>query len=291
MLDVCQNIRIESMPILTPRPRRVLLKPEIKPEDLPTLPDISDPEIKRQVFTHRSYHARPTHVFEDPLEDPSPDNEMCVPLYLVTYARIDKPLPENRLEHLGDSVLSLIVTGLLAEVYPTLRVGPATKIRALIVGNQTLATISVMYQLHDRLITHPAQAITLRASTNIQGGLYKDKGLAVVMDWLQALFRPFITEAYRHVRVQHELPPDPPAVSPTATPPLPAADTRIFPWSSPPPLALSQAAGEGSRTTPIWVVRAMVQGECLGRGRGSTKKAAKNEAAKEGLKNMSIDVP
>lgn len=51
---------------------------------------------------------------------------MCVPLYLVTYARIDKPLPENRLEHLGDSVLSLIVTGLLAEVYPTLRVGPAT---------------------------------------------------------------------------------------------------------------------------------------------------------------------
>lgn len=136
------------------------------------------------------------------------------------------------------------------------------------------------------------------------------------MDWLQALFRPFITEAYRHVRVQHELPPDPPAVSPTATPPLPAADTRIFPWSSPPPprtvpsvghLSLfnqhlqqkalpiewvyADSAGEGSRTTPIWVVRAMVQGECLGRGRGSTKKAAKNEAAKEGLKNMSIDVP
>ena len=34
----------------------------------------------------------------------------------------------------------------------------------------------------------------------------------------------------------------------------------------------------------------MVEGECLGRGRGSTKKAARNEAAKEGLVNLGIYV-
>ena len=50
------------------------------------------------------------------------------------------------------------------------------------------------------------------------------------------------------------------------------------------------SAGEGTKTTPIWVVRAMVEGECLGRGRGSTKKAARNEAAKEGLVNLGIYV-
>jgi len=48
----------------------------------------------------------------------------------------------------------------------------------------------------------------------------------------------------------------------------------------------SDSAGEGTKTTPIWVVRAMVDGQCLGRGRGTTKKVAKNEAAKEGLKKL-----
>lgn len=53
----------------------------------------------------------------------------------------------------------------------------------------------------------------------------------------------------------------------------------------------SDSQGQGTRTTPIWVVRAMVDNECLGRGRGSTKKAAKNEAAKEGLRKMGVYVP
>jgi len=50
----------------------------------------------------------------------------------------------------------------------------------------------------------------------------------------------------------------------------------------------SDSAGEGSKTTPVWVVRAMVDGHCVGRGRGNTKKAAKNEAAKEGLVKMGV---
>jgi ribonuclease-3 len=33
----------------------------------------------------------------------------------------------------------------------------------------------------------------------------------------------------------------------------------------------------------------MVDGNCLGRGRGNTKKAAKNEAAKEGLAKLGVD--
>ena len=55
-------------------------------------------------------------------------------------------------------------------------------------------------------------------------------------------------------------------------------------------VVLSVGLGEGTKTTPIWVVRAMVEGECLGRGRGSTKKAARNEAAKEGLLALGIYV-
>jgi ribonuclease III len=51
------------------------------------------------------------------------------------------------------------------------------------------------------------------------------------------------------------------------------------------------SAGQGTRTTPVWVVRAMVNEECIGRGRGNTKKAARNEAAKEGLQSMGVYVP
>ena len=42
--------------------------------------------------------------------------------------------------------------------------------------------------------------------------------------------------------------------------------------------------------TLLQVVRAIVGGDCIGCGRGSTKKAAKNEAAKEGLVKMGVDV-
>ncbi|KAI0340803.1 ribonuclease III [Trametopsis cervina] len=273
------------------------LRPYIDPANLPPLPEIQSDEIRKQVFTHRSYFARPTHVFEDTAHDPSPDNEM--------------------LEHLGDAVLSMVVTSYLTEVFPHLRVGPSTKIRALVVGNNTLAGISALYNLPDRLFTHPAQAITLRASTNIQadlfesyvGGVFRDGGIDAVKAWLEPLFRPYLVEAYRLVRVQHGLSPDPdPAVSPLAVmlaPGHPASGSQVaatvghlslfnqclqqanksVEWE------FSDSAGQGTKTTPIWAVRAIVDRQCLGRGRGNTKKAAKNEAAKEGLKTMGVYVP
>jgi len=49
------------------------------------------------------------------------------------------------------------------------------------------------------------------------------------------------------------------------------------------------SAEEGSSTTPVWVVRAIVDGDCVGCGRGSTKKAARNEAAKEGLAKLDVE--
>lgn len=272
---------------------RPALSPQLGPEGLPPLPEIHSNTIRTQVFTHRSYFARPTHIFEDTPEDPSPDNEM--------------------LEHLGDTVLNLIVTDLIRSDYPYLRVGPSTKVRALVVGNPTLASISVRYQLPERLLMHPAQAITLKASTNIQadlfeayiGGVYSDRGLQIIKPWLCPLFRPYIAEAYRHVRVQHGLSPDP---TPPATPLSPGGGRPAPSHSSATIGHLSlfnqhlqqqgktiewvwrDSEGQGTRTTPIWVVQAIVGEDCVGRGRGSTKKAAKNEAAKEGLARLGINV-
>ena len=47
---------------------------------------------------------------------------------------------------------------------------------------------------------------------------------------------------------------------------------------------------KGTKATPIWYVKVMVDGRYCGRGRGNTKKAARNEAAKEGLAILGISV-
>lgn len=144
-----------------------------------------------------------------------------------------------------------------------------------------------------------------------------DQGLSFVKSWLVPLFRPYASLAYTMVRTQHGLPPLP---TPSATPPSPAVKP---PWTSSPPtlildvphsaqsttighLALfnqhvqkenkavewvySDGEGEGTKTTPVWLVKVFVNGECLGEGKGGTKKAARNEAAKGGLEKLGIDV-
>ncbi|KAA1466570.1 ribonuclease III [Dentipellis sp. KUC8613] len=277
------------------------LNPDFGPAGLPPLPAIEHHELRLRVFTHRSFAARPTHVFEDSPEDPSPDNEV--------------------LEHLGDQVLGLIVTELLQELHPYLRVGPSTKVRAMVVGNSTLAEISEKYRLSDSLRLHQAQSITLKASTNVRadvfesyvGGLYKDQGLSAVQAWLRALLKPYIQQAYRIVREQHGLPPVdasgayprtptmpgmpgiPP--SPPPSPPMQHANAttvghlglfnqRLQQQARSVEWRFDESIGEGTKATPVWVAKAMIGDELWGKGRGNTKKAAKNEAAKQGLAHM-----
>jgi len=155
------------------------------------------------------------------------------------------------------------------------------------------------------------------------GGLYLDQGLEAVRAWLCPLLLPYALKSYRMLRDEYGLPTqdDGDAPAKTTTPlaqlstntPIEASRPK---WASPPAAQYSAAsvghlalfnqclqqesksaewvytdsAGEGSKTTPVWIVQAMVNGDCIGRGRGSTKKAAKNEAAKEGLANLGVHV-
>ncbi|KIM63657.1 hypothetical protein SCLCIDRAFT_735641 [Scleroderma citrinum Foug A] len=274
-----------------------VLQPNFSSDPFPALPSLRSDRIRLQVFTHRSYFARPGHVFEDHPNDPSPDNE--------------------KYEHLGDTVLNLIVTCIIHENYRHLRVGPSTKLRSLVVGNPTLADISRRYDLPRHLRLHPAQVVTLRTSLNVQadvfesyvGGLYLDQGLAAVETWLRALFTAYIKEAYLLVRTQYGLPP-PPQVGNVgvdtnggqSTPQCGTAGVtttighlalfnqllqrgqKAVEW------IYANDGGDGSHTTPIWSVRVEVDGEEYGRGKGGTKKAARNEAAKEGLVRLGVDV-
>jgi len=52
----------------------------------------------------------------------------------------------------------------------------------------------------------------------------------------------------------------------------------------------AEAMVNGTKVTPVWYVKVLVDGELYGKGRGGTKKAARNEAAKEGLEKLGIKV-
>ncbi|EJD01346.1 ribonuclease III [Fomitiporia mediterranea MF3/22] len=304
-------------------PSMLALKPDLDATGgLPPLPTIRDEALRRQAFTHRSVYARSRHDFEDSHSDPAPDNEL--------------------LEYQGDAVLGLVITDLVRDCYRYLRVGPATKVRSLVVGNATLADISVKYALPQKLRFHRANASTNKISINIQGkfpdvfeayvgGLYKDQGLEVVRRWLNPLFLPYVKEAYRVCRDQHGLP------SPPPSPTLPDAQNDGSTTSTPDTLDSSASASqesvsdqlaslqisngnntighlalfnqylqqkrmtvewvfhavqdEGTKVTPIWEVRAMVEGEQVSVGRASTKKGAQSEAAREGLVQLGISNP
>ncbi|KAJ7724922.1 hypothetical protein B0H16DRAFT_1472154 [Mycena metata] len=230
---------------------------------------------------------------------------------------------------LGNSVLGLVVTSLMLEMYPGLHVGPLTKVRAMIVGNATLAEM-----LPEKLRLHPMQAETLRASTNIQadlfesfiGGLYTKQGLVAVTQWLNPLFRPYARAAYAIVRAQHGLPPvESPLASPTSSHGIPSplnSDTNIghlalfnqhlqksdqhaewvysdhHPFGdmdvdmkgaiTTPTSADNNRFAQGNKSTPVWSVQVLVDGRVFGWGRGKTKKAARNQAAKEGLVQLGV---
>ena len=77
----------------------MLSPPSVELDGLPRLIPFKYAKTEDQVFTHRSYFARPTAVFEDPPSDPAPDNEV--------------------LEYVGDSVLSLAVATLTKKTYRT----------------------------------------------------------------------------------------------------------------------------------------------------------------------------
>lgn len=160
------------------------------------------------------------------------------------------------------------------------------------------------------------------------GGLFLDQGLDAVTRWLDLLFQPYARAAYLIVRQQHGLPALPtPSSSPRSSPaPIRTEPSgmltptttvghlalfnqhlqklnRDFEWKysegGAPGLSgeestnLSIPSGEmvhGNKTTPVWFVEIIVEGELFGRGRGNTKKAARNEAAKEGLQKLKVFV-
>ncbi|KAF7345527.1 WD40 containing domain protein [Mycena venus] len=327
-------------------PARICIpSPDFGPNSclLPPLPTIQREDIRLRVFTHRSYYARSARIFEDCADDPSPDNEKQV-----------KSSTSYLFEHLGDSVLGIVVTSLIMDMYPGLRVGPSTKVRAKIVGNATLAEISVKYKLPEQLKLRPSQAVVLHTA-NVQANVFEKRA----QDGSGRCFVPTQRPAYNAVRFEHRLqpvrvdsqpvridsqpvridsqpvrvdsqpcnsdaegaPPSPSSSSPgngdtgtnTNAGYLALFNQRLqkrgarVEWVDSNQQAFGEgpkelqcaandnepdrlALAHGTKSPAVYSVQVLVDGEVYGRGRGDTKKAARNAAAKQGLARMGVTV-
>ncbi|KIO15370.1 hypothetical protein M407DRAFT_87169, partial [Tulasnella calospora MUT 4182] len=248
---------------------------------------------RSRVFTHRSLYGRSTTLFRDPDDDPyPPDNE--------------------RLEFLGDSILSTVACILLHERYPRYRVGPASKVRALVICNANLATICRHYKMQGELRGAPTQKLTLQKSDQVQadlfesyiGGVYLDRGFEETKQWLYDVLDPFVKAAFEVVKREHllnrrspppysaeegELTDQDRARSPTDD----DAGSKVDPGT----LAyFNQICAQnkhkvewiitdapGSKSTPLWKVDLKVDGKVIGTGVAPGKKGAKILAAKQAL--------
>ncbi len=129
--------------------------------------------------------------------------------------------------------------------------------------------------------------------------MYLEQGFEAVQSWLVEVMTPFVEDGYLKIREEYGISTPPPT-------PLAHAHTHENPNN---PQASGSAAGghlalfnqhcqqhglpvkwqycpvpEGNRSTPVWTVDAWMEGKFVGTGKGNTKKAARNEAAKQGLR-------
>ena len=184
----------------------------------------------------------------------------------------------ERLEFLGDSVLSLTVCNYLYRTYPELPEGRLTVLRKNLVCQRALADYAMQLHLGDFLLLGKGEAKDGRekpklledAFEALLGALYLD---AENPDAVAAFLLPFIQNEIQ--KMEQELQP------------LEDYKTLLQQYVQQTPgeeLRYELLSEEGPDNAKIFSVRVLVNSNCFGAGKGSSKKEAEQNASREALK-------
>ena len=181
----------------------------------------------------------------------------------------------ERLEFLGDSVLGIIVSGILYRLYPDSKEGELTRMRAQVVKKETLAQIARRQQLGNHLKLGGSAAkgggtendsILADALEALIGAVYLDAGLEQAQITVEAVFEEELS-----------------AIDPGRTAKDPKTELQELLQSK--GLLLPKYKVEsisGSSHEPDFVVSCYVEGNQLVQtGTGSSRKSAEQAAAKK----------
>lgn len=190
--------------------------------------------------------------------------------------QIDDDLNDNeRLEFLGDAVLSLVIGHLLMRDYPHLHEGELSRIRANMVNETQLASLSRMISLGKYLQLGKGElqsngrdknSILANAFEALIAAVYLDNGFGAAFDFIERRFKPLLSDAHHVLSGQNYK--------------SQLQEKLQSNGNGPPVYKVTNETGPDHEKT-FHVV--MQFGDLQAQGQGRSKKAAEQEAARSAL--------
>lgn len=215
------------------------------------LPEFKDKTLLKQAFIHRSYL-----------------NETK-----------EKLSSNERLEFLGDSILSFVVSKYLYDTFPDYDEGILTNIRSLVVNTKSLAKIAIEFKLGQFLMLSRGEeesngreneSLLANVVEAVIGALFIDQGIEAVKEFILSILAPKID-----LIVSKKAFKDPKS--------LLQEFVQSQKQNSPIYKVLEE---EGPPHAKIFTIGVLIQDEIMGQGVGKSKQEAEEAAAKEALKKL-----
>ncbi|WP_293736381.1 ribonuclease III [uncultured Phascolarctobacterium sp.] len=192
-----------------------------------------------------------------------------------------KPQHNERIEFLGDSVLSIIVSTYMYNNFPELAEGQLTKMRAHLVCEYSLFEYAKKIHLGDYLKLGKGEdftggrerpSILADAFESVLGAVYLDQGMDVARTYLLGLMQPEIDYICRHgifndykTRLQEYLQRD--------------GEVEI---------TYRLLGSSGPEHNKVFTSEVIFEGKVIGKGQGHSKKDAEQHAAQQALKQLHV---
>lgn len=189
------------------------------------------------------------------------------------------PESNERLEFLGDAVLSNVISHLLYKKYPDIDEGELTRLRAKLVNKHTLARLAKKLCLNEYLLLGKGERssggsdnITILAGVfeALLAAIYFEFGFHETFLYIETIFSPHID----HTLIEHS--------HFDSKPKLQELTQRFF--KEAPLYRLVKEDGPPHKKT--FEVEVVISGEVLGTGSANKKKDAEQFAAGEALKKL-----
>jgi ribonuclease III len=180
----------------------------------------------------------------------------------------------ERLEFFGDAVLKFVVSEYLLERFPNYNEGQLTEIRAVLVSSKTLGEVGLTFNLGKyikvgrRVSMRPS--IVSRSMEAILGAIYLDSGLIQVQNLIIRLFGSQATTVDRDASKENY-----------------KAQLQELTQSRAQGIPIYEVASvEGPAHDPMFTVTVAVEGNVIATGKGQSKKAAEQIAAREAFAKL-----
>ncbi len=218
-----------------------------------TIPQFKNKNIEFQVFTHRSYLNESNGATES----------------------------NERMEFLGDSILSFVVSSHIYLKYSDLKEGELTNLRSILTNTETLYLVAKDLRLGEKLKLSRGEEASggrtnksLLANTYeaVVGGLFLDQGLSAAEQFIQNTILNRIDSIIEEQGLKD--------------PKSHLQEVLQEKYKDSPVYEIIKE--EGPDHARIYTVRVSIGGRELGQGVGKSKQDAEKRAAKEALKKLTL---